>query len=314
MTQAPNADQVAFWNGPAGEKWAQLQVEMDRNLGDVTAALLPFAAPKPGERVLDIGCGAGQTSYLLADAVGQGGHVTGVDISAPLLAAARRVMDSAKNIAFVEADASAYDFKPEYDLVVSRFGVMFFDDPPDAFANIRTALKPGGRLAFACWRSVPENQWVSLPVGAARAILPPLPPPDPLAPGPFAFAEPARVKDILGRAGFRDIRIEPLDGVMDLGPDLDRAGYLMTTYRSGVPHADRRKRGRCDTCESSDCRPRRAGGGADARRREAQARLLARRREGVTISAGLRPECWTSPSRWLRRPAPCSTCRRPPAA
>lgn len=222
-----NDDQIAFWNGPAGEKWVALQSVMDGNLAAATAGVVPFAAAKPGERVLDIGCGAGQATYLLAEAVGTSGRATGVDISAPLLAAARK--RGAGNVDFVEADASVATFKPEYDLVFSRFGVMFFADPPAAFSNIRTSLKPGGRLAFVCWRQPQENIWAMIPLGAGRPLLPPQPPPDPLAPGPFAFADPERVKDILSMAGFRDVQIEKLDGVMDLGQSAEHAASVMTT-------------------------------------------------------------------------------------
>jgi SAM-dependent methyltransferase len=199
---------------------------MDRNLAEVTAALLPFAAAKPGERVLDIGCGAGQASHLLASAVGPAGHVTGVDISAPLLANARA--GAGANETFVEADAAFHAFTPEFDLVFSRFGVMFFDDPPAAFANIRKGLKPGGRLAFVCWRPALENEWVTAPAQAARPFLPVSPPPDPLAPGPFAFADPARVGQILMAAGFRNVQTKKLDGVMNLGASSDEAAFQMT--------------------------------------------------------------------------------------
>jgi SAM-dependent methyltransferase len=226
MTEPANADQIKFWNGPGGQKWAAHQSDMDRNLADVTAALLPFAAAKPGERVLDIGCGAGQTSHLLAAAIGPTGHVTGVDISAPLLANARA--RAATNETFIEADAAFHAFKPEFDLIFSRFGVMFFDDPPSAFANIRKGLKPGGRLAFVCWRPAQENEWVTVPALAARPFLPPQPPPDPLAPGPFAFADSARVEKILSAAGFRDVQTKKLDGVMNLGASSDEAAFQMT--------------------------------------------------------------------------------------
>ncbi|HEX4303873.1 MAG TPA: class I SAM-dependent methyltransferase [Rhizomicrobium sp.] len=228
MTDQANADQIKFWNGPAGDKWAKFQSDMDRNLADVTAALVPFAAAGPGMRVLDIGCGAGQTSYLLAEAVGPAGHVTGVDISAPLLAAARARPGAARNADFIEADAAFHPFKPEYDLVFSRFGVMFFDDPNAAFANIRKALRPGGRLAFACWRPAAENQWVTVPAGAARDLLPPQPAPDPLAPGPFAFADPERIAKILSGAGFHTVRTQRLDGVMNFGPSAEEAAFQMT--------------------------------------------------------------------------------------
>jgi SAM-dependent methyltransferase len=223
-----NADQKAFWNGPVGERWAQRQADMDRNLTDATAATLKCAAAKAGERVLDIGCGAGQTSVMLAEAVGSHGHVTGVDISAPLLGVARARTKDARNVDFVEADASEHAFAPDYDLVFSRFGVMFFDDPPAAFANIREALKPGGRLVFVCWRPPAENQWVALPAAVAKNLLPPQPPSDPLAPGPFAFADPKRVEDILTKAGFRAVAFEKLDGHMNLGHDPDNAATQMT--------------------------------------------------------------------------------------
>ena len=226
MSEPRNADQIKFWDGPTGHKWAQFQADMDRNLTDATAGIMPFAAAKAGERVLDIGCGAGQTTFLLADAVGTGGHVTGVDISGPLLGVARH--RARKNVEFIHSDAAFYAFKPEYDLVFSRFGVMFFDAPAEAFANIRKSLKPGGRLAFVCWRPAQENQWVALPAGAARDLLPAQPPPDPLAPGPFAFADPKRVETILSDAGFKNVRIEKLDGRMDLGKDSDHAAFQMT--------------------------------------------------------------------------------------
>jgi SAM-dependent methyltransferase len=187
-----------------------------------------FAAAKPGEFVVDVGCGTGQTTLGLADAVGENGQVVGVDISRPMLEWARgRARGPASRSSFFEADAASYPFKPVNDLVFSRFGVMFFDDPTSAFTNIRKALKPGGRLAFVCWRSPAENTWASAPLAAARPFLPPQPPPDPLAPGPFAFADADRLKGILEAAGFRDVRIEKLDTVMNLGDSLEAAAEQM---------------------------------------------------------------------------------------
>jgi SAM-dependent methyltransferase len=226
MHEERNADQKKFWDGPTGEKWVTHQADMDRNLADANAGVLKLAAAKPGERVLDIGCGAGQTSGLLAQAVGAAGHVTGVDISSQLLDAARS--HAPKNAQFIHADAAFYPFKPEYDLIFSRFGVMFFDDPAEAFANIHKAAKPGGRLAFVCWRPVPENQWVIVPAMAAQPFLPPSPAPDPIAPGPFAFADPKRVEGILTKAGFKNVRIEKLDGHMHLGNSAEAAALQMT--------------------------------------------------------------------------------------
>jgi SAM-dependent methyltransferase len=222
--QAPNAQQIEYWNGPTGQRWASRPGDIDRNLARLTASLLEFAAPKPGERALDIGCGAGTTALELARRVAPNGTVTGIDISAPMLDAARRRADDADlAIEFIQADASAHPFAPRYDLMLSRFGLMFFDDPPAAFANIRSGLKPGGRLAFVCWRPFAENVWALAPFTAAEHLLPPQEPADPHAPGPFAFADPERVKGILSRAGFHDVRVEKLDTTMNMGPTAEHA-------------------------------------------------------------------------------------------
>jgi SAM-dependent methyltransferase len=213
-----NEDQIKYWNEKAGPEWVEMQERMDGYLAAISAALLAFADVRPGMAVLDVGCGTGATSLALARA---GAVVTGADISRPMLELARkRAGEAGLAIHFAEADASAFPFKPEFDLIVSRFGVMFFDDPVAAFANLRRALKPGGRLAFVCWRAPQENLWASAPVAAAKPLLPEQPPPDPLAPGPFAFASRERVADILAHAGFVGIKIEPYDGVMPLGNDI----------------------------------------------------------------------------------------------
>jgi len=146
------------------------------------------------------------------------GSVAGVDISAPMLAVARaRAHSGQADIPFIEADASVYDFQPTFDLVFSRFGVMFFADPFAAFANIHKAVAPKGRLAFVCWRSMPENMWAAAPFAAAKHLLPPQEAPDPYAPGPFAFADGARLTDILSRAGFHDVALTKFDGAMNMG-------------------------------------------------------------------------------------------------
>jgi SAM-dependent methyltransferase len=148
----------------------------------------------------------------------------GFDISRPLLDLARRraAQSGAANVSFVEADAQTYAFSPAtFDAVFSRFGIMFFADPPAAFANVRRALKPGGRLAFVCWRTPTENMCMALPYMAATAHLPPAPPPEPGAPGPFAFADPALVRHILSSAGFRDIELAPYDRKVGSG-DLEQ--------------------------------------------------------------------------------------------
>jgi ubiquinone/menaquinone biosynthesis C-methylase UbiE len=226
-----NQDQVDFWNGGMGHEWVVLQERMDASLSAIHQALMPFAAPAVGEAVLDIGCGAGTTSMALADAVGPNGRVTGLDVSREMLGLAKQRGQGRTNLNFVESDASQAAFQPEYDLLFSRFGVMFFDDPAAGFANMRKAAKPGGRIAFVCWRTPQENLWTSAPMAAAKPFLPDMPSPDPLAPGPFAFADAGRVRAILEQAGFRRARLEKFDGLMDMGRDLDLAAAF--TLRIG---------------------------------------------------------------------------------
>jgi SAM-dependent methyltransferase len=223
MTKA-NADQFEVWNGRVGQKWARLQDHTDLMLNNITDHLMPFACAKPGERALDIGCGCGSTTFRLAMSVQPNGSVAGVDISEPMLDVARaRSQAMNADIPFLLEDASAYDFQPVFDLVFSRFGVMFFDDPVAAFKNIRTALAPKGRLAFVCWRAFKENDWAFIPYVAAKPFLPELPPADPHAPGPFAFADGDRLKDILTKAGFASIKIDKLDTTASLGSNAEAA-------------------------------------------------------------------------------------------
>jgi len=218
MAPASNEQQIEYWNGRVGQRWAAQQERIDWNLAEITEAVIPFAHAKPGEHVIDIGCGCGTATLMLARAVRPNGSVAGVDISMPMLAVARaRAHSGQADIPFIAADASDYDFQPTFDLVFSRFGVMFFADPAAAFANIHKALAPKGRLAFVCWRSMPENAWAFAPFAAAKHLLPPQEAPDPHAPGPFAFADGARLTDILAHAGFRDIKLEKFDGAMNMG-------------------------------------------------------------------------------------------------
>lgn len=216
MTDAPNAPsnaaQIAYWNEAAGPTWADLQEPLDRQLAPLGRLGMEALAARPGERILDIGCGAGATSLELAAAVSPGGAVTGADISRPLLDLARRRAEGVAGVSFLEADAQTYPFEPGgFDGVFSRFGVMFFADPPAAFANIRAAMKPGARLAFVCWRTAMENPIIVLPAMAAAPHLPPGPPPEPGAPGPFAFADPEHVLALMGAAGFDEVAITPHD-------------------------------------------------------------------------------------------------------
>lgn len=217
---SPNADQVAYWNGENGDKWARLQGRLDELFAPITAAAVSAAAPRHGDHVLDIGCGCGDTVLALADAVGSLGSVTGVDISGPMLAVAghRIAARELRQAAVLRADAAAEPFAPgAADLAFSRFGVMFFDAPSEAFINIRRALAPGGRLFFACWRPFKGNPWFHAPYKAAAPHLPEQEKPEPDAPGPFAFADPERVKRVLGVAGFTDIEVAPFDATLTFG-------------------------------------------------------------------------------------------------
>ena len=216
-----NAAQVAYWNDTAGRTWADLQDRIDRQIRPLGLAAMDRLAPAPGEQVLDVGCGCGDTSLELARRVEPEGGVLGLDISAPMLEVARGRAEAAgaHNLAFREADAQVAALPDDRDAVFSRFGVMFFADPAAAFANLRRSLRPGGRLAFVCWRPLPENLWIHLPAEAAAGLVPPAPPPEPGTPGPFAFADPDRVRRILAEAGFTGIEISPHDeaiGGLDL--------------------------------------------------------------------------------------------------
>lgn len=219
---APNAAQVAYWNEATGPTWAELQGPLDRQLAPLGRLAMTALAPRPGERILDVGCGSGETTLELADAVAPGGEVLGADISRPLLDVARRRAAGRAGVSFLEADVQAHPFAPaSFDAVFSRFGVMFFADPPAAFANMRRALKPGGRLAFVCWRTPAENPIMTLPAMAAAPHLPPAPPPpEPGSPGPFAFSDPQRVLAILSDGGFDEVAVTPREAKVG-GGDLD---------------------------------------------------------------------------------------------
>lgn len=221
---AGNAAQIAYWNDQAGLTWTTLQESIDALLAPFAAILLQAAAPAPGERVIDIGSGCGATLLELAAWVGPGGHVLGVDVSEPMSARARERIAAQRlaNAAVVVADAAVHVFpRNGADLLFSRFGVMFFADPAAAFANLRRAVRPGGRLVCAAWRPLADNPWARVPLEAARHVLPPSQSadpnaPDPNAPGPFALAAAERVGRILAEAGWRQIEINRHDAPMRL--------------------------------------------------------------------------------------------------
>ena len=226
MTSA-NQAQIDFWNGDGGRRWTARQTWLDSIVAPFGDAAMAVAQPAAGETVIDVGCGCGDTTIALARAVGPSGAVLGVDVSAPMLARARERCGGLANVTLLEADAAAATLPTGRDLLYSRFGVMFFADPPAAFAAMRRALKPGGRLAFVCWRPFVENPWALVPAMAGFKALGVTPPPaDPHVPGPFALADKSRVQTILRDAGFVDERAEPFESAMRLGASVAEAAAM----------------------------------------------------------------------------------------
>jgi SAM-dependent methyltransferase len=205
-----NEQMIAFWNGPGGQMWAANADGQDRELQALGDAVIDAVAATPGESVLDVGCGPGTTSLLLAERVGSAGRVVGVDVSARLLALARERAAGVDNVSFVEADAQT-TIPPgaPFDAVFSRFGVMFFADPDAAFTNLHDATSPDGRLAFVCWQKPEENPWLMTPINALSG-LPGVEAPvllSPEEPGPFAFSDDDRIRRILAAGGWRDVDV-----------------------------------------------------------------------------------------------------------
>ena len=215
--------QAEYWNGEVGQRWARNRAVLDCVFAPLTDALFDAVALRPSATVLDIGCGSGDTTLRAASMIGAWGRVVGVDISAPLLAAARaRPNPRGAPIAWLEADAETYSFAPtSFNAAISRFGSMFFADTRAAFANIRTALKPGARLTLRCWQPLADTPWVSVPREAILPLVPPPEPPQPGVPGPFRFADPAVPERALREAGFREITCRPVRRPVVLGRAAD---------------------------------------------------------------------------------------------
>jgi ubiquinone/menaquinone biosynthesis C-methylase UbiE len=228
-----NAAQIEFWNSAAAMAWADQHERMDRAVAEATKALLDLAAPQAGERVLDIGCGSGTTALELAARVGPDGHVLGADVSEHSVARARERIGTAglRHAEVIVADVSSQPFGPNsFDLSFSRLGVMFFRDPVTAFANVRRAMKPGGRLALAVFRAAADNLWPNSPLAAVRHLLPPRPVPGPEEPGPFSWADSDRVHRILEGAGFREVSLTALDPSIQLGKRAADAAQFMMLF------------------------------------------------------------------------------------
>jgi SAM-dependent methyltransferase len=229
----PNQAQAAQWNSRGGEVWVSLQAMLDRLFFPFEQVLADAVRASGARQVLDIGCGAGATTIAVARVLGERGSCTGVDISAPLIEAARR--RAVANADFVVADAQSHGFAPaSFDAIVSRFGVMFFDDPEAAFANLRRAARDNAEMVLVAWRSPDDNPFMVAAERAAAPLLPQLPPRHPDAPGQFGFANAERVRGILSGA-WRDVDIQPLDmpcsiSVADLeiyARSMGRAGLVL---------------------------------------------------------------------------------------
>ncbi len=209
----------SYWTD-RGPVWIEHRERLDAMLAPLGEAAIARLHPDSGEHVLDVGCGTGTTSLELAGLVGESGHVTGVDVSAPMLdEALRRAAEAGlANVSFVVGDAGDHQFEPRhFDAAFSRMGIMFFAEPGAGFTNLRRALRPGGRLTFVCWRSPAENSWVTEPGQAVAEVLGPPEPMDPDAPGPFSLASADRISSILTGAGLVDIDITPHDLPVSIG-------------------------------------------------------------------------------------------------
>ncbi|MER5656840.1 class I SAM-dependent methyltransferase [Streptomyces sp. NPDC002131] len=209
----PDDEQAARWNGPSGNAWVEAQDVVDalyRPLQDLLVEAVPEGR---GGRVLDVGCGTGGTTVALARRLGPAGTCVGVDISGPMLdAAGARAEREGVPVSFVRADAQDHAFEAgAFDAVVSRFGVMFFEDSVRAFANLRRAARAGAALRFIAWRDMEENPFMTTAERAAAPLLPDLPERQPGAPGQFAFADADRVRRLLEEGGWEDIDIRPVD-------------------------------------------------------------------------------------------------------
>ena len=240
--EGPNAQQHAYWNEVAGPKWVQLDAQINDQIEALGLEAIERAAPQPGESVLDVGCGCGHSSQELARRVGKKGRVVGVDLSEPMLALARSRASDLPQLGYDAADAQSHMFAAGgFDLVFSRFGVMFFEDPLAAFSNLFDALVPRGRFVFVCWQEIGRNPWMAVPGAAAMQHLDRPAPPDPFAPGPFAFADANRVAGMLEAAGFEAVRHASHEGQVTVGRGLSGEQILEFLLQMGPAGAAMRE-------------------------------------------------------------------------
>ena len=207
-----NAQQAEYWNTKSGPKWVQHDESMNTRFIPLTEELLKRARPQRNEHVLDIGCGGGSTTKRIAEEIGPDGQVLGIDISEPLLDLARSRCGDLTQVSFENADAQVHPLPPQsFDLIFSRFGVMFFGDPFAAFTNLGKSLAPGGRLHFVCWAPIERNPWFTIPLEVVAHHLGKAETTPPRAPGPHAFSEPEYVVDFLTQGGFHEIEVSTVE-------------------------------------------------------------------------------------------------------
>lgn len=254
VVAAGNAGQAEAWNGDDGRRWVAQLKRRESMLAVLTPHLLDALRLTEGSQALDVGCGCGGTTLEIARRVTRG-YMLGVDLSEPMLARARERATAEgltgghpTRVRFERGDAQIRPFEPaSFDIALSRFGVMFFADPAAAFANIARALRPGGQLAFLCWRAMGENEFFTVPLGAIAQHLTPPEPAPPGEPGPFSLADSNRIRHLLDDAGFTEIEIAPVDERMLMGTDVeDAVAYLLTTpiARSLISSVSDKVRGR----------------------------------------------------------------------
>ena len=206
-------EQMKLWNGPSGRAWVDAQEVLDQLFMPFETLLADAVAAGSRHHVLDVGCGTGSTTIAAARRVGATGHCVGVDISEPMLALARtRAGRTGARATFIRADAQTHAFEPAaFDMILSRFGVMFFEDPVRAFTNLRRAVTSDAELRFIAWRGPAQNPFMTTAERAAASLLPQMPPRQPDAPGQFAFADEGRVRRILEQGGWSKIDLQPID-------------------------------------------------------------------------------------------------------
>jgi SAM-dependent methyltransferase len=226
-TQETDNEQAALWNGPAGRAWVDAQELLDHMFRPLEHLLVDAVVAGSGGRVLDVGCGTGSTTLAVARIFGAQGRCVGIDISSPMIAAARaRAEREGTPARFIRGNAETHDFEPAgFDRILSRFGVMFFDDSIRAFANLRHAACKDAELRLVAWRSAAENPFMTTAERAAAPLLPNMPVRQPDAPGQFAFADRARVHRVLEESGWDEIDIQPIDVACTL-PEKELVDYL----------------------------------------------------------------------------------------